>query len=96
MISTSFMTVGEATNQYLFPKKIIIENYFEVWKSNNFQEYTINSLIIAFITVAGILFTSIPAAYSFARIDFTFKNFIFYFLLISLMIPEIIMLYHTC
>ncbi|MBI28352.1 MAG: L-arabinose transport system permease protein AraQ [Alphaproteobacteria bacterium MarineAlpha5_Bin11] len=92
MISTSFMTVGEATNQYLFPKKIIIENYFEVWKSNNFQEYTINSLIIAFITVAGILFTSIPAAYSFARIDFPFKNFIFYFLLISLMIPEIIML----
>ena len=23
MISTSFMTVGEATNQYLFPKKLI-------------------------------------------------------------------------
>ena len=92
MISTSFMTIGEAANQYLFPKKLIFENYFEVWISNNFQRYTLNSLIIASIVVSGILFTSIPAAYSFARIDFPFKNIIFYFLLISLMIPEIIML----
>ena len=92
MISTSFMTVGEAANQYLFPKKLIFENYFEVWISNNFQRYTLNSLIIASIVVSGILFTSIPAAYSFARIEFPFKNIIFYFLLISLMIPEIIML----
>jgi len=92
MISTSFMTVGEATNQYLFPKKLIFSNYLEVWTSNNFQRYTINSLIISTIIVLGILFTSIPAAYSFARIDFPFKNIIFYFLLVSLMIPEIIML----
>ena len=92
MISTSFMTVGEAANQYLFPKKLIFDNYFDVWTSNNFQRYTLNSLIIASIVVLGILFTSIPAAYSFARIDFPFKNIIFYFLLISLMIPEIIML----
>ena len=92
MISTSFMTIGEAINQYLFPKKLIFENYLEVWTSNNFQRYTINSLIIATIVVSGILFTSIPAAYSFARIDFPFKNVIFYFLLVSLMIPEIIML----
>ena len=73
MISTSFMTVGEATNQYLFPKKLIFENYLEVWTSNNFQRYTLNSLIIASIVVSGILFTSIPAAYSFARINFPFK-----------------------
>ena len=92
MISTSFMTIGEAINQYLFPKKLIFENYLEVWTSNNFQRYTINSLIIATIVVSGILFTSIPAAYSFARIDFPLKNIIFYFLLVSLMIPEIIML----
>ena len=92
MISTSFMTVGEATNQYLFPKKLMFENYFHVWTSSNFQRYTLNSLIISSIVVSGILFTSIPAAYSFARIDFPFKNIIFYSLIVSLMIPEIIML----
>jgi len=92
MISTSFMTVGEATNQYLFPKKLMFENYIQVWTSSNFQRYTLNSLIISSIVVIGILFTSIPAAYAFARIDFPFKNIIFYSLIVSLMIPEIIML----
>ena len=92
MISTSLMTGGEAANQYLFPKKLMFENYLKVWTSNNFQSYTLNSLIIASIVVTGILFTSIPAAYAFARIEFPFKNIIFYFLIVSLMIPEIIML----
>ena len=92
MISTSLMTVGEASNQYLFPKKLMFENYLEVWNSNNFQKYTINSIVISFIIVSGVLFTSIPAAYAFAKIKFPFKNVIFYLLLLSLMIPEIITL----
>ena len=92
MISTSLMTAGEAANQYLFPKKLIFENYLEVWTSNNFQKYTINSIIISIVIVTGVLFTSIPAAYAFAKIDFPFRNVIFYSLLISLMIPEIISL----
>ena len=92
MISTSLMTAGEASNQYLFPKKLMFENYLEVWNSNNFQKYTINSIIISFIIVTGVLFTSIPAAYAFAKIKFPFRDTIFYGLLISLMIPEIIAL----
>jgi len=92
MISNSLMTAGEAANQYLFPKKLMFENYVEVWTSNRFQRYTLNSLLISSITVIGVLTTSIPAAYSFARIDFPFKNIIFYSLLLSLMIPEIITL----
>ena len=47
MISTSLMTFGEAANQYLFPKKLMFENYVEVWTSNNFQQYKINRLIIS-------------------------------------------------
>ena len=92
MVSTSLMTAGEAINQYIFPKKPMFENYVEVWTSSSFQKYTINSIIISTITVCGVLITSIPAAYSFARIDFPFKNIIFYLLLLSLMIPEIITL----
>ena len=92
MISTSLMTSGEAANQYMFPKKLMFENYAEVWKSNNFQKYTINSIIISFVVVTGVLCTSIPAAYAFAKIEFPFRDIIFYGLLISLMIPEIIAL----
>ena len=92
MISTSLMTSGEAANQYLFPKKLMFENYLEVWTSNNFQKYTINSLIISTLIVFGVLSTSIPAAYAFAKIKFPFRDMIFYSLLLSLMIPEIISL----
>ena len=92
MISTSLMTSGEAANQYLFPKKLMFENYAEVWTSNNFQQYTINSLIISSLIVFGVLCTSIPAAYAFAKIEFPFRDIIFYSLLLSLMIPEIISL----
>lgn len=92
MIMTSLMTAGEAINQYVFPKSPIFENYYEVWTSNNFQRYTLNSILISGITVLGVLITSIPAAYAFARIQFPFKNVLFYLLLLSLMIPEIITL----
>ena len=92
MISTSLMTSGEAANQYMFPKQLMFENYVEVWESNNFQKYTINSIIISFVIVTGVLCTSIPAAYAFAKIEFPFRDIIFYGLLISLMIPEIIAL----
>jgi len=92
MISTSLMTSGEASNQYLFPKKLMFENYLEVWSSNSFQRYTTNSIIISLVIVSGVLLTGIPAAYSFARINFPFRDIIFYSLLLSLMIPEIISL----
>ena len=92
MISVSFMTAGEASNQYLLPRELKIENYVNVWTSNNFQQYTINSIIISAIVVVGVLCTSIPAAYAFAKIEFPFRDTIFYSLLLSLMIPEIIAL----
>ena len=92
MISVSLMTAGEASNQYLLPKELKFENYVKVWTSNNFQQYTINSIIISGIVVIGVLCTSIPAAYAFAKINFPFRDIIFYSLLLSLMIPEIIAL----
>lgn len=92
MISVSLMTAGEASNQYLLPKVPRFENYIEVWTSNNFQQYTINSIIISGLIVIGVLCTSIPAAYAFAKIQFPFRDVIFYSLLLSLMIPEIIAL----
>ena len=92
MISVSLMTAGEASNQYLIPRELRFENYVNVWTSNNFQKYTLNSIVISAIIVIGVLCTSIPAAYAFAKINFPFRDVIFYSLLLSLMIPEIIAL----
>ena len=93
MISVSLMTSGEASNQYLLPKVPRFDNYIEVWTSNNFQQYTLNSIVISGLIVVGVLSTSIPAAYAFAKIEIPFRDVIFYSLLLSLMIPEIIALH---
>ena len=53
MISVSLMTAGEASNQYLLPKELKFENYIKVWTSNNFQQYTINSIIISVLEISN-------------------------------------------
>ena len=88
MVSTSFMTLGETINRQWLPKAPQFENYIEAWEESNFDKYFINSVIITFTTMVGLLTTSILAAYAFARIKFFGREFIFAVLLATMMIPE--------
>ena len=63
MVSVSFMTAGEASNQYLLPRELKFENYVNVWTSNNFQQYTLNSIIISAIVVGLTLLFFTPLFY---------------------------------
>ncbi|MEO0563327.1 MAG: carbohydrate ABC transporter permease, partial [Chloroflexota bacterium] len=63
-------------------------NYITAWQEANFGKYFFNSVVITGLTIVGLLLTSIPAAYAFARIDFVGRNLIFTLLLATLMIPE--------
>ena len=60
MISVSLMTPGEASNQYLLPKVPRFENYIEVWTSNNFQQYTMNSIIISGLIAVSYTHLTLP------------------------------------
>jgi ABC-type glycerol-3-phosphate transport system permease component len=88
MLSTSLMTLGETINRRWLPEVPQFQNYAEAWTEAQFSKYFLNSVIITFTTIAGMLFTSVLAAYAFARIHFTGRNLIFTLLLITLMIPE--------
>lgn len=63
-------------------------NYVTAWNEARFGKYFLNSVIITGLTIIGMLLTSIPASYAFARIDFIGRNLIFSLLLATLMIPE--------
>lgn len=63
-------------------------NYISAWEEANFSKYFLNSIIITGLTILGMLLTSIPAAYAFARIQFWGREVIFTLLLATLMIPE--------
>ncbi len=92
MLSTSFMTLGETINRVWIPSQLQWSNYIEAWQEAKFYEYFWNSVIITGLTCAGLLFTSILAAYAFARIDFFGRDVIFALVLTTLMIPETVTL----
>src|SRR3989337_2796577 len=59
MISTSLMSLGEATGGRLVPSELHFENYFEAWTTAKFSTYLINSVLITGITLAGELCVSV-------------------------------------
>lgn len=92
MISTSFMTLGEAQGLTLIPSQPQFENYLNAWDLGNFTEYFVNSVLITLITLAGEMTFSILAAYAFARIDFPGRNVLFGLLLATIMIPAMVII----
>ena len=90
MISTSLMTLGETLNMRLLPGDALsgLNNYTRAWNEAQFSRYFMNSVIITFTTITGLLTTSVLAGYAFARIQFVGRNTLFTLMLITLMIPE--------
>ncbi len=90
MISTSFMSLGEAQGIRLFPSTIHLSNYVMAWKEADFSEYFVNSVIVTAITLSGGMLFSIMAAYAFARIKFPGRDLIFGAFLSTMMIPAMV------
>jgi ABC-type glycerol-3-phosphate transport system permease component len=88
MVATSFMTLGETINRVWVPQSLQFKNYLVAWQEAKFAKYFMNSIIITFTTMVGLLTTSILAGYAFARIKFFGRNIIFGLLLATMMIPE--------
>jgi multiple sugar transport system permease protein len=91
MISTSFKVEADVFN---FPIEWIprrtngIENYKEVWTGNYpFALYYWNSIKVTLITTVVSVFVSALAAYSFSKINFKGRDFIFLLVLATFMVP---------
>ncbi len=92
MISTAFMSLGEAQGLTLIPSELRWENFATAWKEGDFTEYYVNSVLITVITLAGEMTFSIMAAYAFARINFPGRNVLFGLLLATIMIPAMVII----
>ena len=89
MFLTSFKSLGETL---LFPPTIIPkewhpENYIIAWQSGPFLRYLLNSVIVTVSIIVLQCLTIIPAAYAFARYEFKGKNFLFFIVMLTMMIP---------
>jgi len=92
MISTSFMSLGEAQGLTLIPSELRFENFVVAWQRGNFTEYFVNSVLITIITLVGEMTFSITAAYAFARIKFPGRDVLFGLLLATIMIPAMVII----
>jgi len=92
MLSTSMMTLPEATGVRFFPSEIHLENYINAWKEAQFSEYFWNSVQITLITLTGQITFSVLAAYAFARINFPGRDLIFGIMLSTMMIPAMVLI----
>lgn len=92
MISGSIKTYREitATPVVWFAKTPQWSNFHEVltMKSNPFNIYFINSVIVAIANTIFTLFTTILAAFAFSRMDFKGRDKLFSILLSTMMIPS--------
>ena len=94
MLSTSLKSLDEV---FLYPPKWIpshvhVSNYTSLWRDFPMTTWILNSLKVTTSVTVGVLITSSLAAYAFARMEFPFRNVLFYLYLGAMMIPGWVML----
>jgi multiple sugar transport system permease protein len=69
------------------PNPVDWSNYTRVFTQVPFAQYIWNSALVTVAIVAGQLVTAALAGYAFARLEFPFRNVLFWLILATLMIP---------
>ena len=90
LVSASFKPENEIFSTLnLWPSEFKLSNYFEGWEGLpiSFTTFFTNSLIVTVLSVIGNLLSCSFAAYAFARLQFTGRNFFFALMMMTLMIP---------
>jgi len=62
-------------------------NYSSAWQAAPYWRFILNTVTVAAISTIGTVFTTIFAAFAFARLNFKGRDFIFMLLLSTMMIP---------
>lgn len=88
-------SLKEPFNIYKFPPQWIPNpikwsNYVEVFEAVTVWRYTINTLVITILSTLGVVLSSSLAAYSFARLRFKGRDFVFGTILSTVMLPFVV------
>jgi multiple sugar transport system permease protein len=89
MLSTSLKAPLEALKfpPTWLPSSPQFQNYVEVFRQIPLWRYLFNTVLVAFLTLTGVLVTGIMAAYAFARFRFPGREVLFMGFLALMMIP---------
>jgi len=84
---TSFKTLSEVNQSPIsLPKNPTFEAYKSVWRIGDFGKYFLNSIIITFFSLIGVILLCSLAGYGFARYKFKSSRLIFIIFAISMVV----------
>jgi ABC-type sugar transport system, permease component len=87
MLSTSFKTMPEITRGTFLPHEPTLDNYRQVLTTTTLPLWYWNTIVVAVISTASVVFFDTLAGYVFAKFDFPLKMVFFLIILSTLMIP---------
>ncbi|MEC9484642.1 MAG: carbohydrate ABC transporter permease [Candidatus Izemoplasma sp.] len=93
MVLTSFKSFEQVRTEVPpslfigFKELRIIENYTSAWLAAPYWEYMLRTVAVAAISTIGTIFTTIFAAFAFARLNFKGRDILFLALISTMMIP---------
>lgn len=89
MILTSFKTEAEANapKLVLFPASPQLEAYQKILSDAAFVQAYLNSVFVIVLGLAGTLLSIAAVAYAFSRVEWPGRNFVFFLMLSTMMIP---------
>jgi ABC-type glycerol-3-phosphate transport system permease component len=87
MVSTSLKYPHEVYDLNLIPVEPTLENYLHIFQNTKFLRWFVNSLIIAILTTASVVFFDGLVGYVLCKFSFRGRQVVFVAILSTLMIP---------
>ena len=87
MVLTSLRDRNTVFTGPFIPKQFKFGAYPEAWRKTDFGHHLRNTIVIAGLSLAGIMVLSTTAGYAFAKLRFPFKRTIYILLLSTMAMP---------
>lgn len=89
MISSSLKTIEETNSPGIvwIPKQPTLDAYIQIFNNSDFLRSYFNSVFYVTLAMAGTLISIAAVAYAFSRIEWPGRNFVFFLMLSTMMIP---------
>lgn len=87
IVLTALMTRDQALSRDLWPAPIAWGNFVEVFERSPLIRWAANTAIYSGLATLGLLLSSIPVAYAFARFRWHGRDTLFLLVLVSMMLP---------
>jgi multiple sugar transport system permease protein len=90
MISTSLKTPFDLFGMAWIPPRLAWENYVDAFSFGMWGRWAMNTIIITLLSVFGMVLSSSLVAYSFARLRWKARDFMFSIVLATMMLPGVV------